>query len=661
MPAAWILLWVLFFGFYRILLIASTWSFRGSAPVSLLTESLYHGIQFDISVTVRLLGIFVAWAIWRPNFVPWERKLFKILYAGVLFICAFTLACEIEFYKEFQLRLGPLAIEYFSTNSDHNKIVFGMIWGGYPVVRWILVTIVIVAVFYWLTIKLLKFRGHGGPVWLRIPATLLLIATIVIGARGGFRGGVLRWGDAFFSQNVYANHMAQNGVFAMFNTLSKINIGREESGEWSRLIKPAQAIETLRKATLLPGESLVDPEIYPLLRTSPPTTSIALKKRPRNVVLVMMESFTARFCGSIGADFGATPEFDKLANEGILFTRAFSAGTHTAQGVFTILCSFPNIPVYETIMKHPMGAQPFRSLPSILNDAGYETLYLANGLFSWDNMEGFFRNQGMKKFIGRDEYINPTFMDPDWGVSDYDVYNRALVEFNTLSGGEKPFLGVILTLSNHAPFTLPAVEGLHEITSGGIQNKRLNGVSYADWALGQFMHSARKAPWFSDTLFIFVGDHGFGIPPVLTEVNLLHMHVPLLFFGPEIFGVVNERRDVTAGHLDIVPTILGLLGIDTIHQSFGRNLFELPAGDAGRAYVKACGDANVGWIEGNDITISALERPTKLYEFQLGFPPSATVNSSPGRTQLMSEMEQKLRSMVRVGISTIEQRRVWKK
>jgi phosphoglycerol transferase MdoB-like AlkP superfamily enzyme len=370
-----------------------------------------------------------------------------------------------------------------------------------------------------------------------------------------------------------------------------------------------------------------------------------------------MESFSARFCGATGAKFGATPNYDELARHGVSLRPRFSVSTHTAQGVFATLCSFPNLPDFDGIMKSPLGNQPFRSLPAVLKEKGFTNVFLYNGFFSWDNKEGFFRQQGVHHFIGRNDYVNPTFLDPDWGVSDFDVFMRALDEFDGLAKADRPFLGLILTLSNHAPFNLPKVDGLEPITGGDEQNKRLNGIHYADWAVGQFMQRARTKSWFQDTLFVFVGDHGFGISPVLTRAGLLHQHVPLLFYGPGILGETGEVRHVTASQIDILPSILGVLGTDGLHQSFGRNLFALPPGDPGHAYVKASGSAIAGYIEGNEILTVLPNKPAMLQTIDLGFPPDASADLAAEKPQRAAEMERRLKALIVTGLNTLKERR----
>lgn len=649
--------WLVLFQMIRGLLIASTWSHRGDFDVSLIGPVLWHGLRFDASMAAQLTLPVALWFTWRPSPNSAERRLVAGLYLGLAAVGLFALVAEIEFYKEFQMRLGPLAFEYFIGQAEHNKIVLGMIWHGYPVLRWTAVWLTILAAFVWalrtsLTLQSGKMESSW---WSRMAMSLAVITGAVVLTRGGLQTTPLRWGDAYWSSVPYANHMTENGLFALRDAIRHSGRQRQQARFWRKAVPVKEAFAIARQTILEPGEGLVGLEDYPLLRVTPP--SAVAERRPTNVVLVIMESFSARFCGATGASFGATPNFDRLAEKGILFDRAFSAGTHTAQGVFASLCSIPNLPDYDSIMKEPLGQQHFRSLPALFREVGFETLFLYNGLFSWDNKEGFFRHQGVQRFIGREQYRDPVFVDPDWGVSDVDVFHRALEEFSLSSQTGKRFLGIILTLSNHAPFNLPPVPGLEPITSGGEQNKRLNGIHYADWALGQFMAAAQKTDWFENTLFVFVGDHGFGVPPALTDVGLLHMHVPLLFYGPTILGGRHQVIHTVAGQLDILPTTTAIAGLKLPHQSFGRDLFSLAPDDPGHAYVKRSGDPILGWIKGDIIALAAPGRSPTINRFDLGFPPSATPDLSAREPQLARSMIGELNAFVATALELVEDRR----
>ncbi len=107
--------------------------------------------------------------------------------------------------------------------------------------------------------------------------------------------------------------------------------------------------------------------------------------------------------------------------------------------MFATVACFPNLPGYEYLMQQPEGQNLFSGLPVLLNHRRFNDIYIYNGHFSWDNQQGFFRSQGMSNFIGRDDFRDPIFIDPTWGVSDEDMFNRALQELDRMPT-DKPFL-----------------------------------------------------------------------------------------------------------------------------------------------------------------------------------------------------------------------------
>ena len=307
-----------------------------------------------------------------------------------------------------------------------------------------------------------------------------------------------------------------------------------------------------------------------------------------------MESFSAAFTGALGPDNGITPEFDKLAAQGLLFERFFSNGTHTHQGMFAIGACFPNLPGYEYLMQQPEGQNRFSGLPTLLKPMGLNDVYVYNGHFAWDNQEGFFRNQGMSRFIGRDDYVNPVFIDATWGVSDEDMFNRSVEELNRLDS-EQPFFAILQTLSNHTPYALPETLPVEAVSGFGNLDQHLTAQRYSDWALGQFFAKVATAPWYNETLFVIVGDHGFGLGRQLSDIGLLRFHVPLLLLGPGIQATYGTRNNTVATQVDVVPTIVSLLGKPFVHQCWGRDLLALPENDAGHGHHQALRQRRTPW------------------------------------------------------------------
>ena len=156
-----ILAWVALFGLMRLILVVATWSHHGDATTSLLLESFLRGARFDLSIAAKLGLLFTLWMVWRPLPSRWEKKIVFSLFALVSFFSIFALIAEVEFYKEFEQRLGRLAFEYFSTKSEHNSIILGMVWHGYPVIRWMLACFAIWPIFVNETTCGSRFRARS--------------------------------------------------------------------------------------------------------------------------------------------------------------------------------------------------------------------------------------------------------------------------------------------------------------------------------------------------------------------------------------------------------------------------------------------------------------------------------------------------------------------
>ncbi|SQC55605.1 membrane protein [Pseudomonas aeruginosa] len=119
---------------------------------------------------------------------------------------------------------------------------------------------------------------------------------------------------------------------------------------------------------------------------------------------------------------------------------------------------------------------------------------------------------------------------------------------------------------------------MERVTGYGSLDEHLTAMRYSDWALGQFFEKAKKSPYYKDTLFVVVGDHGFGSPEQLTEMDLHRFNVPLLLIAPGIQEKFGTHLPTVGTQVDIVPTIMGLLGGETVHQCWGPR----PAEPAGR-------------------------------------------------------------------------------
>ena len=598
--AGYVVLSLIMFGVLRALLLYRNIELAEDIPLSDIVNAFFVGVRFDL-VAVSIIAIPIVLALLLPKGLG-NRKIAMVWFVTTGGLAAFVGVVELDFYHEFHVRINSLAFQYL---REDPSTVSSMIWHGFPVIQYLLLWTLISSLYAvginWLNKKTLVSKRTSTPLVSRLAVFMLVLFLFAWGGRGTLRSGPpLRWGDAFQSKHLFANHLGLNGSYSLVK--AALASSQENPGDkWLTILPEDEATKLARSLLVTNQDTLVGKEGMDLLREHIPTTK--LSKPPKNIVFIIMESFSAEFVGSLGHKYNITPYFDKLAGEGLLFDRFFSNGTHTHQGMFASVACFPNLPGHEYLMQQTKGQHQFSGLPALLKPRGFSDLYVYNGDFSWDNQEGFFTNQGMTKFVGRNEYKNPKFSDPTWGVSDEDMFSKAIDEIQTLPKN-KPFFAVLQTLSNHTPYALPDVLPVDEVTGFGELNQHLTAQRYSDWALGQFFEKAQKEPWYDETVFIIVGDHGFGINRQLSEIDLLRFHVPMLIVAPSIQDAYGAINHTVGTQVDMVPTAVSLLGEKFIHQCWGRDLLSLPESDSGFGVIKPSGsDQTVALLQGDKILI----------------------------------------------------------
>jgi phosphoglycerol transferase MdoB-like AlkP superfamily enzyme len=255
---------------------------------------------------------------------------------------------------------------------------------------------------------------------------------------------------------------------------------------------------------------------------------------------------------------------------------------------------------------------------------GYEKLYFLGGSSSWANIRGLLTNNiaGLKLFE-EGSYDAPRI--DVWGISDKNLFLEA---DKVLRKQTKPFFAIIQTADNHRPYTIPAedLDEFHKIDvpsealrQNGFESlAELNAFRYTDFSFRKFMETARTSPYFNDTVFVFIGDHGIGgnagtmFPPGWTTSNLTRYHVPLLFYGPKFFRP--QRIHAVASMVDVLPTLAGVAGISYRNTTMGRDLLERQQVDRGAgnvAFIMDHNDRTIGVLKGS---YYGLQQPAGRHE-----------------------------------------------
>ncbi|WP_339459575.1 LTA synthase family protein [Pseudomonas sp. EA_105y_Pfl2_R69] len=615
----------------------------GDTSVFSLAQAFANGVRFDLRLVVFICAPLTLALVWP--YAMMRRGWQRVWLAACASLVILLGLIELNFYQEFHQRLNALVFQYL---QEDPATVLSMLWHGFPVLRLLLAWGVLSVGLTVLLGRLDQYSRASSPavrvsrpavLWLRHGLVLLLCLVLsVVAAHGTLRQGPpLRWGDAFTTDSVFANHLGLNGVLSLY-AAAKSRYADTSSNIWKPSMSAEQATALTRELLLTDHEQLVDQHTAAVRRDflAPADTRLPV----RNVVVILMESFAGHFVGALGSEAGITPNFDRLAEQGLLFRRFFANGTHTHQGMFASMACFPNLPGFEYLMQTPEGGHQFSGLAQLLSARDYDDLYVYNGDFAWDNQRGFFSNQGMTRFIGRNDFVDPVVSDPTWGVADQDMFDRAAAEL-LKQDPEKPFYALLQTLSNHTPYALPDTLPVSRVQNHGSLDQHLTAMRYSDWALGQFFEKARKAPYFNNTLFVVVGDHGFGAHEQLTEMDLHRFHVPLLLIAPGIQDSFGATEDRVGSQVDIVPTIMGRLPGAVRHQCWGRDLLSLPASDPGFAIIKPSGsDQTVAMLSGEHILVLPKGRPARGYQYRLGRQAQALPLTAPAQVQRLGQQLQ---------------------
>ena len=328
-------------------------------------------------------------------------------------------------------------------------------------------------------------------------------------------------------------------------------------------------------------------------------------RRPRNVILISVESLSAEFLGVYGSAAGLTPNLDRLANDGLRFTRFFATGTRTVRGLEALSLGVPPVPG-QSIVRRP-GNEHLATVGEMLEHQGFHVDFLYGGYGYFDNMNAYFRGNDYQVVDRSDFPSESVVFENAWGVADEVLFANAVRVADTVNAGGKPFFAHIMTTTNHRPFTYP--DGRIDIPSPG---GREGGVKYTDYAIGEFIAQARTKPWFTDTLFIITADHCAAVAGK-SRLPVDKYRIPLIMYAPAMVGPgINTRL---ASQIDLPPTILDLVGMLGDDHFFGQGLFEeanLPA----RAFISNYQE--LGYYKDDMLTVLLPKRRIEAFRIDPG-------------------------------------------
>lgn len=506
----------------------------------------WHGLVFDTTAILYVNSLFIVLSI-LPLYVNTKsgyQKFLLWLYFITNLIAYATNFIDFIYYR-FNFGRSTIAMTESVANESNKMLLFG----NFLVRYWHVFLLFIGLSYLWIYLykkrktDFEKVENHWK-YWLTSVAGFLLIATLCVGGiRGDFKKSTrpINLVDA----NRYVSNISQadvvlNTPFAIIRTLN---------------------VKSIHKVDFV-SQDIIDKEIKPIKQYSNnPET------KP-NIVIFILESYGREYISSFNKNQnipgykGYSPFIDSLAQHSLIFTNAYANGYKSIHGMSSVLAGIPSFK--DAFTSSPYAKQKIESLVSVLKSEGYTTSFYHGAPNGSMGFLGFGNILGFDHYYGKTEYNNDADFDGVWGIWDepfFQYFNKSL------SKEKQPFMATIFTVSSHEPYKVPD-KYKNKFPKGDVNIHQ--PIGYTDYALKQFFNAAKKEPWFNNTIFVLVADHGNTIYYDEYKKIFNKNTVPILFYSPN--GKYVGVNDDFAQQIDIYPTLLDMIGYKKPFRSWGRSL-----------------------------------------------------------------------------------------
>ena len=551
---------VVFF-LFRLMLFTSI-DYEFATDISFITKAtaFVKGVWFDnvIACYISILPLVVMWvSLFFKRFPRWAFR-FTSVFTSALYTIAFVVsAANVPYFQYFFTNINSSIFNWFGYAGTTGGMIFGETTYILPIICGILaiafIWIANIKLSRWIASKAAKeepLQYKMKPLIIYVAGGLAVIGLCVFGIRGRTGYNPIKVSQAYYCQDAFLNQL---GVSPTFNLLTSYMDDMRKENRPIELLDDAEALKNMQQYLNREGIEGVSP----LARKVEASDSSMGK---RNVVIVLMESMSARLMQSYGQEKTLTPFLDSLYSQSRSYRNFYSSGIHTNHGITATLYSFPTV-LNRNAMKGSKIPR-YVGLPDVLAKNGYRNMFFMSHESQYDNMNAFFRTNGFHEIYAQEDYPAEEVVN-SFGVPDAFLFKYALNKINEKAKDKQPFFSVILTISNHPPYIIP----------DGFKSQTLEPedqiVEYADRAIADFMQQAKKEPWYNNTIFVFLGDHGKIVGTPECEMPQSYNNVPLMIYGE---GVEPQIVTELASQVDVAPTLLSMLGIGYVQNNFGVDL-----------------------------------------------------------------------------------------
>ena len=501
---------------------------------------MWHGAGLDATTTGYLTilpFVLTVASVWFRH-MPF-RKIMTPYYIVVMLLISVIFVSDLSLFAFWESKLDASVFIYI----DSPKNAMASVSGAYIAARVALMlglTALMSSLLWLVTPRNLTKINMIGQQLLTTLCALPVGALLFLVIRGGIRVSTANVGDAYFSTDQYLNLSAINPAFNLFASTERQARYEDEFNFY----------DEERRATLMKG-------LYP--KSDEGTEYVLNTSRP-NILVIFMESFGATMIERLGGEKGVAPNLERLADEGVFFSRIFANSFRTDRGTVCTFSGYPGLPTLS-LMKVSNLCQSLPNIARTLGDAGYTTDFLYGGDINFTNMQGYLRAGGFHTITSQDDFSMSDRNYSKWGVPDGLTFNRLFDMLKEREGAKKPWFTAFLTLSSHEPFEVPFKK---------FDDAHYNAFAYTDHCIGEFIKRFKKTPQWKNTLIVLLPDHGTPYPKEGERFSPRYFRIPMIWAG----GAVSRKMTVEKimNQTDLAATLLAQLGLKHGDFKFSRNV-----------------------------------------------------------------------------------------
>ncbi len=516
-----------------------------------LISLCYYGLAFDTTAILYVNLLFIVFSVlpFYKNTNAGYQKFLLYLYFGTNLLAYATNFIDFIYYKYTFARTTIVALDVVEHETNKSTLFLSFMVDYWHVLflfvlfstLWVYLY-KMVEVRFSLPTKKLHYFGFSAVGFLAIVAFTI----------GGIRGGDFKKSTRPINlldasrhvKNMVHSDIVLNTPFAIIRTL------------FANSFKKTNFPDVTQQVIL--------DKIQPIKKyqNNPPT-------KP-NVVVMILESYGREYIGAFNKKSNIpnykshAPFLDSLSQHSMIFTNAYANGRQSIHGMSSILAGIPAFK--DAFTSSPYPKQKIESLVSTLKSEGYNTSFFHGAANGSMGFLGFGNILGIENYYGRTEFNDDSQFDGFWGI-----WDEPFLQFmkNTLDKKKTPFFASVFTVSSHEPYIIPE-KYKNRFHEGGIPIHKC--AEYTDFALKRFFTEAKKQPWFSNTIFVLIADHGNQIFYDEYQKPINRFAVPIVIYKPNSKYVGVD--DDLAQQIDIYPTILDMIGYKKPFRSWGRSLFD---------------------------------------------------------------------------------------